>query len=125
MSMRMEKVNSQIQRVITEIIQEEIDDPSLTILSITRVETTSDLREARVYFSLLNEKKMKHAKETLDKMSKFIKVNLGQRMRIKVLPQLTFIPDESMRYSVYIAEKIEEARSHDSDRIVQDNGENK
>ena len=125
MSMRMERVNSQMQKVITAIIQDEIDDPSLTILSITRVETTSDLREAKVYFSLLNEKKMKHAKETLDKMSKFIRINLGRRMPIKVLPQLTFVPDESIRYSVYIAEKIEEARSHDSDRIIQDNEESR
>ena len=123
--MRMERVNSQMQKVITAIIQDEIDDPSLTILSITRVETTSDLREAKVYFSLLNEKKMKHAKETLDKMSKFIRINLGRRMPIKVLPQLTFVPDESIRYSVYIAEKIEEARSHDSDRIIQDNEESR
>jgi len=123
MSVRMQKINSEIQRVITEIIQDEIDDPKLTILSITRVDTTSDLREARVYFSLLDEKNMKHAKETLDKMSKFIKVNLGQRMRIKILPQLIFLPDDSIRYSVYICDKIEKARANDSDHIVKDESE--
>ena len=125
MSMRMEKINSEIHKVITEIIQDEIDDPKLAILSITRVDTTSDLRESRIYFSLLDEKNMKHAKQTLDKMSKFIKVSLGQRMRIKILPQLIFLPDDSIRYSVYICDKIQQARAHDSDQIVKDDEEKK
>ena len=86
------------------------------LLSITRVDTSSDLHECRVYFSLLDEKKVPKAQDTLDKMSKFIKVNLGKRIRLKLLPELRFLPDDSMRYSVYIYDKIEQARSGDSDR---------
>jgi len=116
----MEKVNSQIHRIITEILQDELDDPALEMLSITRVDTSADLHESRVYFSLLDEKKLPKAKETLDKMSKFIKVNLGRRIRLKILPELRFLPDDSMRYSVYIYDKIEEARAQDSDRRAQE-----
>jgi|GEM_PF-685416 len=123
MSLRIEKINSQIMRLLMEIIREEVDDPSLGMLSITRVETSADLHESRVYFSVLDEKQMPHAKESLDKMSGFLRMHLGHRLTIKFLPELKFFADDSLRYSVYIYDKIEEARANDSDKAS--NGGNK
>ena len=108
--MRMEKVNSQIKRKITEIIQEEIDDPGLGIVSITRVDTTADLKESKVYFSVLDNEFTK-VNEIFNKMKGFIRASLGKRIRLKFLPQLKFIPDDSIKYSVEINKKIEEVRS--------------
>ena len=113
MSNRIDKVNKQIQRDLMEILQQEVDDPSLELLSITRVETSADLHESRVYFSLLDDKKVDHAKSTLDKMNKFIRFHLGKRITMKFLPELKFIYDDSMKYSVYIYDKIEQVRSED------------
>ena len=110
MSLRMEKVNRQIQKLIMIIIQKEIDDPDMDFLSITRVETTKDLQESRVYYSLLNEKNLAKAKGILDRMCGFIRSNLAKKIRLKVLPQLYFIPDDSMRYSVDIYKRIEEIK---------------
>ena len=102
MSLRMDKVNSELRKQIMEIIQKEIDDPALEFLSITRVEAAADLREAKVYFSMLDETKYKKAKEVLAEMRGFIRGILGKRIRLKFLPQLNFIPDDSMKYSVDI-----------------------
>jgi len=110
MSLRMEKVNRQIQKLIMAIIQKEIDDPDMDFLSITRVETTKDLQESRVYYSLLNEANFAKAKEILDRMRGFIRGNLAKKIRLKVLPELHFIPDDSMKYSVDIYRRIEEIK---------------
>jgi len=91
-----------------EIIQKEVDDPDMDFLSITRVDTTRDLQESKVYYSLLTEETLIKAKETLSRMGGFIRGELGKRIRLKVLPQLRFIPDESMKHSVDIYKKIEE-----------------
>jgi ribosome-binding factor A len=109
----MEKVNSQIKRQLMEIISKEVDDPDMDFLSITRVETTSDLRESKVYFSLLDETKYENARAVLEKMNKFIRHHLGKRIRMKFLPQLKFLPDDSIKYSVDIFQKIEEVRRQD------------
>ncbi|MCK4912508.1 MAG: 30S ribosome-binding factor RbfA [Candidatus Omnitrophica bacterium] len=104
----MDKVNRQIQKMIMEIIQKEVDDPAMDFLSITRVDTTRDLQESKVYYSLLTAESLIKAKDTLSRMGGFIRGQLGKKMRLKVLPQLRFIPDESMRHSVDIYKKIEE-----------------
>lgn len=116
MSLRMEKVNSELRKQLMDIIQKEIDDPTIGLLSITKVETTSDLRESKVYFSLLDETKYERVQEILKSMNAFIRVHLGKRVRIKILPELKFIPDDSIKYSVDIYKKIEEIRKDDQEK---------
>ncbi|MDD5194360.1 MAG: 30S ribosome-binding factor RbfA [Candidatus Omnitrophica bacterium] len=116
MSLRMEKVNSEMRRQIMEIIQQEVDDPNIGILSITRVDTTADLMEAKVYFSLLDELQYERVQGILDKMSKFIRGNLGRRIRIKIIPQLKFYPDDTIRYSVDINARIEAIKNEESQK---------
>lgn len=110
MSLRIEKVNRELRKQIADILSKEIDDPALGFLSVTRVETTSDLRESKVYFSILDEGRYGYVQKVLDKMNKFIRVNLGKRIRMKFLPELKFIPDSSIKYSVDIFRKIEEIK---------------
>lgn len=114
MSLRMEKINSEIQKHITQIVREQIDDPVMDVFSITRVDTTNDLRECKVYFSLLDDTKYPQAKHVLDTMSKFIRMHLGKRVQLKFLPDLRFIVDDSIRYSVDIYKKIEEIKEKDA-----------
>jgi ribosome-binding factor A len=115
----MEKVNSEIRRQIMDIIQKEIDDPSVGLLSITRVDTTSDLRECKIYFSLLDETKYDKVQDIFKAMNAFIRMHLGKRMKIKILPELHFIPDASIKYSVDMYKKIEEVMKDDQDKETQ------
>jgi len=113
----MEKVNRQIKKQLMDVIQRDVDDPVVEFLSITKVETTSDLRESRVYYSMLDESKYDKAQNVLDSMKGFIRSNLGKRIRLKFLPELNFIADASIKYSVDIYQKIEEIKK-DEDNVV-------
>jgi len=106
--MRIERVNSELQRQLTEVIRREVDDPVAAMLSIVRVDTTRDLAEARVYYSLLDETGYEKAQKALEAMAKTIRINLAKRVAIRILPRLRFIPDDSIKYSVDIARRIEE-----------------
>jgi len=107
-SYRLKKLNSQIKKEITKIIQEEIDDPRVEMVSITRVVTRADLKEAHIYFSVLKEEEAKDVSKILNRMRGYLRRILGRKMRIKILPSLRFFPDDSIRYSVEIYRKIEE-----------------
>ncbi|MDD3296227.1 MAG: 30S ribosome-binding factor RbfA [Candidatus Omnitrophica bacterium] len=125
MSIRMEKIDSQLRKEIINIIQEEVDDPDLDFLSITRVKTTSDLQEAKVYFSLLDETKYPKAEQALKSMKGLIRHSLGRKVSFKTLPELIFIPDESIKYSVDINKKIDEIKEfyqdHEKKSVKEDN----
>ncbi len=118
MSLRMERVNNEIKKKIMEIIHDEVDDPKLGLVSITKVATTSDLRESKVYFSVLKDEDFPRIEEILNKMSGFIRKLLGKKMRIKILPSLKFFPDESLRYSVEIYKKIEEVMTDEKNSRI-------
>ena len=115
MSRRMEKVNEEIKRSVMKIIQQELDDPRLDMVSITRVVTTSDLKESRVYFSVLKEENIAWAQESLNKTAGFIRKLLGKMIRIKILPDLKFYFDEGLRYSDHIFQKIEQVKRDEED----------
>lgn len=115
MSLRMEKVDQELRRRITEIIQQEIDDPTMEFLSITRVKTTTDLQESKVYFSLLDDTQYAKAQSALDNMKGLIRGLLGKKVHLKVTPQLRFIPDESIKLSVDVYKKLQDLKeSQDS-----------
>jgi ribosome-binding factor A len=120
MSMRMEKIDRLLQKQLMEIIQKEVDDPIFEFFSITRVKTTRDLQESKVYFSLLADDKYKEALKTLKKMKPFLRAMLGERIHLKVLPVLNFFPDESIKYSVDIYQKIEEINAEHADQDHQE-----
>lgn len=114
MSLRMEKINSEIQKQIMDVFQKEVDDPRIGIISITRVDTTSDLKESKVYYSVLDDVMQERVKNMLESMNKFIRVNLAKRIRLKILPELRFILDDSIKYSVDIYKKIEEIKEEEN-----------
>lgn len=60
MGIRSERVEGQLKREISKILQEDLKDPRLGFVTITRIELTSDLRYARVYFSILGDDKEKN-----------------------------------------------------------------
>ncbi|MBN2483677.1 MAG: 30S ribosome-binding factor RbfA [Candidatus Omnitrophica bacterium] len=115
MGMRLDKVNAEIKRRVMEIIQQELDDPHLGMVSVTRVDTCADLKTSRVYFSVLNNDDFERTGKILASMSGFIRRLLGKKMRIKILPTLVFLPDTSIQYSVDIYAKIEEVMGDQED----------
>lgn len=116
MSMRIDKINHELRKLIMQFVQKEVDDQSLDFMSITRVTTSPDFHESKVYFSVLDEDSVLKVQKVLERMSGFIRTFLSKNIRLKVLPKLTFLPDDTIRYSVEIYQKIEEVKEIDQKR---------
>jgi ribosome-binding factor A len=94
---RTRRVGEQIQRELAGLLQEELKDPRLGIISICGVEVSRDLAHARVYISVLGGKEsVEETLRVLNGAAGFMRHQLGQRIRIRVIPQLRFFYDESL-----------------------------
>lgn len=103
MGVRPERVASEMREHISRIISEEIKDPRIGFITVTKVEVTPDLRSAKILFSSLggNEEK-EGALEGLNSASGYIRKLLGERMRFKFIPELLFRLDESAEYVIHL-----------------------
>jgi len=103
MGIRPERIASEMREHISRMISEEIKDPRIGFVTITRVEVTPDIRNAKVYFSSLGGKEEKDsAAEGLNSATGYIRKGLGEKMRIKFIPELIFRLDESAEYSIHL-----------------------
>ena len=94
---RTRRVGEQIQREVAGILQEEFKDPRLGMISVSGVEVSRDLAHARVYISVLGgDEDVNETIRVLNKAAGFIRHQLGQRMRLRSVPQLRFLYDESL-----------------------------
>ena len=111
MNIKLERINSAIQREISYIIANEVKNPDIKLITITAVDTTSDLSYCKIYFTSLDDrveviKGLKSAKG-------FIRKELAERVDIRHMPELEFIYDDSIEYSKNIEEKIKEIHENE------------
>lgn len=102
-SNRIGRINEEIQRELSELLRD-IKDPRVhkTMLSITRVETTPDLRYAKVYVSLLDKQYTKETMAGLKSSSGYLRRELGQSLRLRYTPELQWQADESITHGAHI-----------------------
>jgi ribosome-binding factor A len=94
---RTRRVGEQMQRELAGILHEELKDPRLGMISVSGVEVSRDLAHARVYISVLGgEEDVSETIKVLNKAAGFLRHQLGQRMRLRAVPQLRFLYDESL-----------------------------
>ncbi len=109
---RIERVNQQLKREISGILQRELGDPRLEFVSITYVRVSRDLRHARIYFSVFGgEERQAGAQRALDNASGLIRKYIGQRIRMRYTPQLSFFYDESIEFSSKIDATLKEIQN--------------
>lgn len=107
---RTQRVADQIQREIAELIETEVKDPRVRMITITGVEVTRDYAHAKIFYTTLNDKEDNVAIEAgLDHASGFLRSQLSSRMRLRVIPQLHFIYDESVERGLYLSRLIDKA----------------
>ena len=85
----------------------EIKDEDIKFVTITGVETTSDLSYAKVYFTVLDDTKRKSTLEALNGAASFIRGKLSERVEVRHTPELKFIYDTSIEYGNHIDEIID------------------
>ena len=96
---RMSKIDEELRKEISTIISTELKNPHLTgLISVTKVKTTPDLRFARVYVSMINEKNRKQNLSILKQSSGFIRSGIAKKVNLRTTPELVFEFDESIEY---------------------------
>jgi len=106
-NIRIERLNDSFQEEISKIIMTEIKDDKLKFVTITEVNTSSDLSYAKVYFTCLDDKHKEEITTKLNKASPFIRKCLAPMYDILKVPELTFIYDNTLEYGKHIDEIID------------------
>ena len=107
---RHQRLGAQIQRTLSELLRFETKDPRLHGVSLTTVDLTRDLSVAKVYFSLLDpEGDAESALEGLEKASGFLRGRLGREIKVRHVPELRFVHDDSAEHGMKISEMIDGA----------------
>ena len=111
-SNRMQKVDEEFKRELSKIIDQDLKNPNITgLISVTKVKTSSDLKNARIYISILGSKSKKNTMEGLKKASGFIRTELARRVNLRYTPELIFELDETLEYGSRIDNIIKELNS--------------
>ena len=105
---RMERLAEELKKTVSSIIFEMKDPRIPTVTSITSMEVTQDLKYAKARVSVYgeNEEAAKEAVAALNHAAGFIQHEVGNRMTIRRVPQIKFVGDDSIAYSVHIAEVL-------------------
>jgi len=111
---RAERVGDQIRTEIADILVRRIKDPRIGFVTVTAVEVTDDLRHAKVFVSILEDaSQQSKTLQGLLKASGFIRNELGKRLRLKFLPQLSFHLDQSAQKAAHVLQLLEELKKTD------------
>ncbi|MCX7927998.1 MAG: 30S ribosome-binding factor RbfA [Candidatus Omnitrophica bacterium] len=114
---RQEKVQEEIRKEISAIIQHEINDPRLGFVTITGVEVSKDLRYAKIFYSVLGqEADAKRTKEALDSAIGFIRATLAERIQLRFACEIVFKRDVSIQYGHRIEEIINQIKQQDAQK---------
>ena len=102
-SNRIGRINEEIQRELAELLRE-LKDPRVhkTMLSITHVETTPDLRYAKVYVSLLDKEYTKETLAGLKSSAGYLRRELGRTLQLRYTPELQWQADDSITQGAHI-----------------------
>jgi ribosome-binding factor A len=108
---RPDRVGDQIRGELGLLLAREVHDPGIGFVTITRVQVTPDLQQARVYYTALgDEKTRRNSERALDRAIPFLRRQIGSRLRLKRVPELKFVYDESIAGQDRIEQLLNELR---------------
>ena len=109
MADRMRRVNEAVREVVSARLVEGVKDPRIGFVTVTSVDTTSDLRQARVYFSVLgSEEERSETLAGLESAHGLLQQAVASELRMKHTPTLQFVFDESIDRGMRITELLDE-----------------
>ena len=125
-SNRIGRINEEIQRELSDQFRR-LKDPRVSsgMVSITRVDTTGDLRYAKIYVSALDKSKEKDILKGLKSASGFLRRELGHALQLRYTPELQFVADDSIQYGAHILEVLRDPEkvkpvNPDNDAVLPD-----
>lgn len=106
---RADRVSDLLKKEISQLLLREVKDPHIGFITITDVEVSKDLQVAKVYYTILgDEKQLRESAQALNRASRFIKRQLGKRLRMRYIPDIIFKYDHSLEYG----NRIDDILSH-------------
>jgi len=118
MSQRTQRLDSQIQQELMDLLQRELQDPRIGFVTITRVETAADLGHARVWVSVYgSEEEKTRSIDALRAAAPWLRRQLGSRLRLRKVPQLSLRRDDSIEEGDRVLRILRdlEAERHDEE----------
>lgn len=122
---RTDRVGDFLKQELAQLIQQEVRDPRVGMISITGVEVSRDLSYARVFVTVVGKENAAEAADSvaaLNRAAGFLRSQLARNMRARTTPRLVFEYDTSIGRGAYLSELIEKAR--ESDRSLHGEDEN-
>ena len=114
MTLRSTKVGEQMKKELGDIITRKLKDPRVGFVTVTDVEVTGDLSMATVYITVLgDEEQQASTLKGLEKAKGFIRSEIGKRIRLRIVPEITFAMDESIAYGNRIESLLSELKRED------------
>ena len=117
-SNRISRINEEIQRQLSADIRR-LKDPRVSgsgMVSVTRVDTTGDLRYAKIYVSVLDKSQEKDVLKGLKSAGGFLRRELGSALGLRYTPELIFEADDSIAYGAHILEVMHDVEKADAQR---------
>jgi len=104
----MRRVNVALRQVIAETIGRELADPRLGFVTITHVEATQDLKQARVYYTVLSRRNRTGSGRALESARGILQARVAQALKTRHTPQLAFVYDEHQDRAMRLTSLIDE-----------------
>ena len=118
---RPDRVGDQIRETLSELFSRGgVHDPGIGFITLTRVNVSPDLQQARVYYtSLGDEQARKETARALERAVPFIRRHVGAHIRLRRVPELQFRFDESIGHQDRIEQLLQELKQTDAERAAQ------
>lgn len=110
MSRRIQRINQLLKEEISKILLKEIDFPKDILVTVTRVETSPDLRQAKIFISIIPDNQNSRIFPILKRNLSLFQKKIGQRLSIKVIPKINFLEEKETKTAARIEEILEELK---------------
>jgi ribosome-binding factor A len=105
---RMARIDHEIQRALAKIIAEDVKDPRMGFVTVTRVEITNDLKNAKVFVSVIGDRHVaRQSMEALKRAARFIRGELGNAVDLRHTPELNFVEDRTTERAIALSKTID------------------
>ena len=117
---RADRIGMEIHRALADILRNDMNDPRIsTMCSVLRIEISRDLSYCKAYISMYGDKQeQKSAFDAIEKATPFIRRQLGSKLRLRKMPEIKMIFDNSIEYSVRIGQLINQLNSEQEEGEV-------
>ncbi|MDD1794104.1 30S ribosome-binding factor RbfA [Enterovibrio makurazakiensis] len=122
---RTQRVSQQVQKEVALILQREIKDPRISMVTVSGVDVSRDLAYAKVHVTFLTtgDQTAEAGLEALNEQAWYVRTLLGKAIRLRITPEVIFVFDQSLTEGMRISNLVSQAVKSDEERHVEDDND--